>query len=161
MCARRLCKTCLRETWQMCVSVRYSEPPEPTVPSSLIKRMEWICDDCTNLEEEFKQVYEPTDKLRIINRLLKLPDDYDFIRVQLSSLPNEVLVSIQFPDFDPSEMRAIQAKQRETGFISVSELIELQKAGFHRPKDVPPKPQPKDRTTLRERARQKMFEGEP
>jgi hypothetical protein len=47
----------------------------------------------------------------------------------------------------PSEMRAIQAKQQETGFINVSELIELQKAGFQRPKDVPPKPTPKDRAT--------------
>jgi hypothetical protein len=141
--------------------VRYGQWPESTVPASLKKEMQWICETCTNVEEEIKQIFEPTDKLRIINRPLRLPEDYDFITVQFSSLPNEVLVSIQFPDFDPSEMRAIQTKQRETGFINVNELIELQKAGFIRPKDVPPKPQPKDNTTLKARARQRMFEGEP
>ena len=49
-----------------------------------------------------------------------------------------------------SEMRAIQCKQEETGFITADELMRLQKAGFNRPRDVPPKPQPKDRRILRE-----------
>jgi hypothetical protein len=59
------------------------------------------------------------------------------------------------------EMRAIQHKQEETGFITVDELVRLQKAGFNRPREVPPKPQPKDRGILKERARQRMFVGEP
>jgi hypothetical protein len=58
--------------------------------------MQWMRETCTNVEEEIKQIFEPTDKLTIINRLLRLPEDYYFIKVQLSSLPNEV----QFPDFD-------------------------------------------------------------
>ena len=56
-------------------------------------------------------------------------------------------------------MRAIQYKQEETGFITADELMRLQNAGFNRPREVPPKPQPKDRRILRERARQRMFVG--
>jgi hypothetical protein len=145
----------------MCAWVKYRAPDDPTVPTSYVKMMQWICDSCGNAEEETKVVYEPTDKIRIINRLLRLGDDYDFIRVSLASRPNEILLRIQTPDFDPSELRAIQEKQRETGFVNVAELLMLQKAGFRRPADVPPKPQPKDRATLRERARQRAFAGDP
>jgi hypothetical protein len=112
------------------------------------------------MEEEVKQVYEPTDKVRIINRLLRIPEDYDFIKMRIESLPDEIVLRIKVPDFDPSEMRAIQHKQQETGFINVDELIRLQKAGFRRPMDVPPKPTPKG-NRLRERATQRMFIGEP
>lgn len=157
---KRQCKSCNQETWQMCVSVRYSQPTEPTVPASLRKRLEWICETCGNMEEEVKQVYEPTDKVRIINRLLRIPEDYDFIKMRIESLPDEIVLRIKVPDFDPSEMRAIQHKQQETGFINVDELIRLQKAGFRRPMDVPPKPTPKG-NRLRERATQRMFIGEP
>ena len=62
-------------------------------------------------------------------RLLRLQDDYDF-KVTLTSLPSEVAVRIQVPDVDHSEMRAIQEKQLETGFVTVSELMRLQKAGL-------------------------------
>jgi hypothetical protein len=93
--------------------------------------------------------------------LLRISDDYDFLKMDLSSRPDEIILRIKLPDFDPSELRAIQTKEQETVFIKVDELIKLQKAGFRRPSDVPPKPQPKDRRTLRERARQKMFRGEP
>lgn len=122
--------------------------------------MEWICDSCENLEVEVKQVFEPTDRVRIVNRLLNLSDDYDFLKVTLSSQPEEIIVRIRVPDFDPSEMRAIQHKQQETGFITVNELMDLQKAGFNRPGDVPAKPMPKDRETLRARARQRAFQGD-
>jgi hypothetical protein len=161
MRARRQCKRCKVETWQLCTSIRYRQWPEPTVPASLMKELSWVCEDCGEPDEEVKQVYEPTDRIRIINRLLNLSRDYDFISVSLSSQPNEIVVRIQVPDFDPSELRSIQTKQQETGFINVGELMQLQKAGFRRPSDVPPKPQPKDRRTLRERARQRMFQGEP
>lgn len=59
------------------------------------------------------------------------------------------------------EVRAVQYKQQETGFITVEELMKLQRTGFRRPRDLPPKPQPKDPRILRERARQRMFQGEP
>jgi hypothetical protein len=59
------------------------------------------------------------------------------------------------------EMRAIQQKQRETGFITVDELIRVQRAGYKHPAAVPPKPQPHDAATLRKRERQLAFAGGP
>lgn len=128
---------------------------DPTVSYSLFS--DTLASD--EPEEEVKQVYEPTDRTRIINRLLNLSKDYDFINVSLSSQPNEIVVRIQVPDFDPSEMRAIKEKQTETGFISVNELMQLQKAGFRRPREVAPKPAPKNRREARQRAMQRIFNG--
>lgn len=161
MRAKRACPTCGLMTWHSCSSIRYSQPEEPTVPESLNKRMEWICETCTKVEEEIKQVYVPTDKTRIVNRLLRLGDDYDLRSVKIESSPDEIILRVKLPDFDMSELRSVQYKQQETGFITAEELMLLQKAGFRRSSDVPPKPQPKDRRILRERARQKMFQGEP
>jgi len=64
-----------------------------------------------------------------------------------------ITFKIRLPDYDMGEIRAIQAKAHETGFIRVDELMRLQKAGFNKPREVPQKPTPKDRHVLRERAR--------
>ena len=79
--------------------------------------------------------------------------------MDIESLPNEIVLRVRLPDFDMSEIRAIQSKARETGFITVEELMRLQRAGYGRPRDVPARPMPKDRRTLRERARERMFSG--
>ena len=113
------------------------------------------------LDIEIKEVLEPTDKTRIFNRLLRIQNDYDILGMSIESLPNEIVFRLRLPDFHMSEIRAIQAKSEETGFIRVDELMKLQKAGYNRPRQVPPKPQPKDRRTLRERAKQRTFVGEP
>jgi hypothetical protein len=97
----------------------------------------------------------------IFNRLLRIQEDYDVLGATVSSLPNEIVFRVRLPDFDMGEIRAIQARAEETGFIRVDELMKLQKAGFKRPREIPPKPTPKDRRRLRERARLQMFVGEP
>jgi hypothetical protein len=127
------------------VTVKYRASPEPTVPASYQKEYTWFCDQCENLEIETKTVYEPTDKAMIFNRLLRIQEDYDLVSMTVSSLPNEIVFRACLPDFDMGEVRAIQAKAQETGFISVDELMKIQKAGFQRPREVPPKPTPKDR----------------
>jgi hypothetical protein len=58
--------------------------------------------------------------------------------LNIESKANELLLRVRLPDFDMSELRAVQYKQQETGFITVQELMKLQKAGFNRPKEVPP-----------------------
>jgi hypothetical protein len=122
--------------------------------------MEWICETCDNVETEIKQVYEPTDKARIFNRLLKISEDYDTLGVSVTSEADGIIFKIRLPDYDMAELRAVQQKQQETGFITLAELMKLQKAGFTRPSEVPPKPQPEGHKTLKERARQRMFQGE-
>jgi hypothetical protein len=97
----------------------------------------------------------------IFNRLLRIQEDYDILEMSISCLPNEIVFRARLPDFDMGEIRAIQTKAQETGFIRADELVKLQKAGYRRPLDVPPRPTPKDRRRLKERARQRMFVGEP
>jgi hypothetical protein len=159
--AKRLCRKCRLITEQTAVYCRYRAPPEPKVPPVYLKELGWYCEHCDETEVETKEILEPTDKTMIFRRLQSIAEDYDIISMNIQSLPNEIVFRIRLPDFDMGEIRAIKAKATETGFINVSELLKLQKAGYHRPVEVPPKPQPKDSATRRERARQKMFVGEP
>jgi hypothetical protein len=131
------------------------------VPPVYIKELQWYCEGCDQTEVETMEVLEPTDKTRISRRLQSIAEDYDIISMRIESLPDEIVFRIRLPDFDMGEIRAIKTKATETGFINVNELMKLQNAGCRRPLEVPPKPQPRDRRTLRERARQKMFVGEP
>jgi hypothetical protein len=159
--AKRWCKLCAMNTEQDMVSNKIHTTPEPTVPLTYIREKEWYCTQCDNIEKETKQVTEPTDKQRIFTRLLRLSEDYDMLKMRIESWPNEIVLRVTLPDFDMGELRAVQYKQQETGFITAEELMKLQRAGFSRPSDVPPRPMPKDRRTLRARARQSMFVGEP
>jgi hypothetical protein len=90
--------------------------------------------------------------------LKPLSEDYDIQNPNIESKANELVLRVRLPDFDMSEVPVVQYKQQETGFITVQELMKLQKAGFNRPREVPPKPQPKHKRTLR--AKQSMFVGE-
>jgi hypothetical protein len=80
-------------------------------------------------------------------------EDYDILEMKISSLPNEIVFRARLPDFDMRELRAIQNKAKETGFIRADELMKLQKAGFNRPQDVTATPTPTNRSRLRERAK--------
>jgi len=159
--AKRLCTRCHQLTDQTAISCRYSDPELPKAPSVYLKRIEWLCDWCDNYEEETKEVLEPTDKAMIVKRLLGIPEDYDVLGFTLSSEPNAISIRIRLPDFDMGELRAIQYKQQQTGFITVDELIRVQRAGYKSPTNLPPRPRPRDRATMRQRARQKAFAGDP
>jgi hypothetical protein len=148
-------------TDQTAISCRYSAPETPKVPPILIKRVEWLCDWCGSYEEEVKETPEPTEKTMIVKRLLSLPEDYDVLGYTLSSEANVISIKIRLPDFDMGELRAIQYKQQETGFITVNELIKVRRAGYKTTTRVPPKPQPSDIETLRKRAKQKAFSAGP
>lgn len=65
--------------------------------------------------------------------MLRLSEDYDFLKVDVSSEPDEIPVRIRVPPFDSSEMRAIKEKQMTTGFINAAELMQLQKATTKKP----------------------------
>jgi hypothetical protein len=159
--AKRWCKRCGTETEQDMVTNRMRSTPQPTVPLTYIREEEWYCTQCDNIELVTKEVTEPTDKQRIFNRLLRLSQDYDIQTLNIECKANELVLRVKLPAFDMNEVRAVQYKQQETGFITAEELMKLQHAGFQRPNEVPPKPMPKDRRTLRDSAKQRMFQGEP
>lgn len=110
---------------------------------------------------EVKEVLEQTDKAMIFNRLMRIPEDYETLGVSISSEADGITFEIRLPDYDMGDIRGIKTKAQETGFITVKELMRLQKAGFNRPMEVPPKPTPEDPHILKERARQTMFVGQP
>jgi hypothetical protein len=99
--------------------------------------------------------------MKIIRRFLSLSDDYDLRGLVIEAGAGELVFHIRLPDYDMSEMRAIQYKQRETGFITADELMRVKRAGYERPTAVPPKPQPREVATLRKRERQQSFAGGP
>ena len=123
---RRWCKFCTDHTEQDMVSNRILGNPKPTVPLTYTREKEWYCTQCDNIDKESKQVTEPTDKERIFNRLLRLSQDYDVQTVNIESRSNEIVLRVRLPDFDMSELRAVQYKQQETGFITADELMKLQ-----------------------------------
>jgi len=110
------------------VSNKMRGAPEPTVPLTYTREKEWYCTQCDNIDKESKQVTEPTDKQRIFNRLLRLGQDYDIQNLNIGSGPNEIVLRVRLPDFDMSEVRAVQYKQQETGFITVQETDEPSKS---------------------------------
>jgi hypothetical protein len=159
--AKRLCKNCGVLTDQQAISCKYSATPKPKVPPAYLKTTEWLYERCDHNEAEVKEVLEVTDKAMIMNRLMRILEDYDVLGYSITSEADGITFKIRLPDHDMGEIRAIKAKARETGFITVDELIRVQKAGFDRPIEVPPKPKPKDRHVLRERARERIFQEEP
>jgi hypothetical protein len=107
---------------------------------------------------EAKEVPLPTDRMKIILRFLSLSDEYDLLGLEIEGKPDELVFRVRLPDFDMGEMRAIQFKQQETGFITAEELMKVQRAGYRRPAAVPPKAQPSDVATLQKRERQQAFD---
>jgi len=112
-------------------------------------------------KDEVNEVPIPTDRVKIIRRFLSLSDEYDLLGLNVEAKPNELVFHVRLPDFDMGEMRAIQYKQRETGFITVDELLRLQRAGFNRPREVPVKPEPRDPAAIRKRAKEQAFGPKP
>ena len=159
--AKRLCAQCHEMTDQTATSYRCNAPEIQKVPPTLIKRIEWLCDWCGNCEEEVKETVQPTERTMIVKRLLSLPEDYDVLGFTLSSEANVISIKIRLPDYDMGELRAIQYKRQETGFITVDELIKVQRASYKQPTAVPPKPQPRDMATLRKNEKQSAFAGDP
>lgn len=157
--AERWCKACNARTPQISCGCRYSTPEKLTAPSVLIRNVTWICQWCDGTEVEAKEVALPTDRMKIIRRFLSLSDDYDLLGLEIEGKADELVFRVRLPDFNMSEIRAIQYKQQETGFITADELMKVQRAGYKRPAAVPPKPQPRDVATLRKKARQQAFAG--
>jgi len=130
--AQRECVTCHALTWQICYGIRY-ENPDPTADHYL-KHMFWACERCSESSEELKDVPEPTDRLVLIKRLLKVGEDYDVKSVSIQSDANAVTLRVEFPSYDPARLRRLAYKLEE-GFINIAELMELHEAGFRTEQD--------------------------
>ncbi len=89
---KRHCSKCGQFTQQICHKVRYNQ--DPAQDEVLIKRSYWICPICLTETEEVKQQPIPGDKVKIIDRLLRMQADYAIRSLNISSHPEKLVVEI-------------------------------------------------------------------
>jgi len=131
--AFRKCLKCGISTEHVCYGLRYEKPDHAS--ESYVKHMSWACERCGESYEELKEVPEPTERLMLIIRLLKVGEDYDVKNVSIQSHGNRVILTVEFPDYDSARLRRLTYKMEEEGFINVAKLIELHEAGFRTERD--------------------------
>ncbi len=138
--AKRPCKRCGRATHQICHGIRYvkEDPDGPTYRRETF----WVCTVCHERIEEAKEIPEKTERLMVVERLIRLTEDYELKNAFIEAQGNRLTFSIEFPEFDMARLREISAKYEEDGFIRLSDLLRLKQAGFQRPSTVPPRPIP-------------------
>jgi hypothetical protein len=93
---KRYCPRCGVFTEQVCHKVRYQENPEES--GSLIKNSYWVCPTCLTETEEVKNQLLPGDKVKIINRLLRMQEDYAIQSMAISSQPEKLVIEITIRD---------------------------------------------------------------
>jgi hypothetical protein len=93
---KRHCLKCGGFTEQLCHKVRYQDNPKE--PGTLIKKSYWVCPTCLTETEEVKTQPLPGDKVRIINRLLRMQEDYAIQSMNISSRPEKLVIEITVKD---------------------------------------------------------------
>jgi hypothetical protein len=93
---KRHCLKCGVFTDQVCHKVRYQENPEDH--STFIKKSEWICSICLTETEEVRTQLLPSDKVRIIARLLRMQEDYTIQSMTISSQPERLVIEMMIKD---------------------------------------------------------------
>jgi hypothetical protein len=83
-------------TDQVCHKVRYQENGKQ--PETLVKKSYWICPICLTEFEEVKIQPLPGDKVKIINRLLRMQGDYAITSMNIASQPDKLVVEITLKD---------------------------------------------------------------
>jgi hypothetical protein len=93
---RRYCKKCKAIREQICHKVRYEENREQE--GTLLKKSYWICSNRITETEELRVQPIPGDKIRIMNRLLRMQDDYAITSMKIASQPERLVIQITIKD---------------------------------------------------------------
>jgi len=89
---KRYCAKCKEFELQVCYKVRYREHAEQV--GTLLKMSYWICPTCLTETEEVKVQPLPTDKVRIINRMLRMQEEYAISSMTITSEPEKLVIEI-------------------------------------------------------------------
>ena len=89
---KRFCRKCNTFTDQVCHKVRYQQNSEKS--ELLIKKSYWVCPLCVTESEEVKVQPLPGDKVKIINRILRMQDDYAIQAMNIFSQPEKLVIEI-------------------------------------------------------------------
>jgi hypothetical protein len=93
---KRYCPKCEGFTEQVCHKLRYQDNPEQS--GTLIKKSYWVCPTCLTESEELKNELLPGDKVKIINRMLRMQEDYAIQSMNISSQPEKLVIEITIRD---------------------------------------------------------------
>lgn len=93
---KRHCNKCNAFTEQVCHKIRYQENSEQE--GMLLKKSYWVCPVCVTETEEVKSQPLPGDKVKIINRLLRMQGDYAIQSMSISSHAEKLVVEITVRD---------------------------------------------------------------
>jgi len=80
----------------VCHKIRYQDNAENE--GTLIKKCYWICPTCLTEVEEIKVQPLPGDKVKIINRILRLQADYAIQSMNISSQPEKLVIEMTIKD---------------------------------------------------------------
>jgi hypothetical protein len=93
---KRYCKKCKAIREQICHRVRYEENPEQE--GTLLKKSCWISSNCITETEELKVQPIPGDKIRSMNRLPRMQDDYAITSMKIAEQPEKLVMEIAVED---------------------------------------------------------------
>jgi len=94
---RRYCRVCQTITDQVCHKIRYQGDGSDD-EGALVKKSYWICSACVSESKEVKVQPLPGDKVRIINRLLRMQDDYAIRSMKITSRSEGLIIKIAVDD---------------------------------------------------------------
>ena len=89
---KRYCQKCAVFSDQLCHKVRYQQ--DDAESGLLLKKSYWVCSSCLTETEETKAQQLPGDKVKIIDRILRMQDDYAIQAMNISSQPEKVVIEI-------------------------------------------------------------------
>jgi rubredoxin len=89
---KRYCPKCNVLGDQVCHKVRYQENTEQA--GTLLKKSYWVCPTCHTEKEDVKVQPLPGDKVKIINRLLRMQEDYAIRSMNIASQPEKLVIEI-------------------------------------------------------------------
>lgn len=89
---KRYCDKCNVSTDQVCHKVRYQDKSEQA--GTLLKTSSWICPICLKESEDVKIQPLAGDKVKIIDRLLRMQDDYAIRSMNIASQPEKLIIEI-------------------------------------------------------------------
>jgi hypothetical protein len=93
---KRYCQKCKIFSNQVCHKVRYQQGSGES--GLLIKKSYWVCPLCLTEAEETRAQRLPSDKVKIIDRILRMQDDYAIQAMNISSHPEKLVIEITVKD---------------------------------------------------------------
>ena len=90
-----LCQTCRGMRVHVCFKIRY-RATEPAKAGVLLKIQEWVCSTCHTVQHMEQEIPLPSDKQKVIDRIMRLQPDYDIAHMRLTSAANKLTVEFVF-----------------------------------------------------------------